>query len=194
MKWVLCQNFRHIIKTKLVGKLLARLCCLLLRRGSEELLHLLGCCRNLVFDRWLEHGFRSPDSTNHQGKLFEIKGQGGNKVNRTIRCFGWCGDIRMISVSQCTRKLRENSWKTQHSMWLAERVLPSRNCEIVRVCRYLTVTGLLQECFAVLLYNYLFIRGMFIHGNREVVTSGVNSTVPNDWHTRSVFFALQEQH
>ena len=74
MKWVSCQNFRHNIKTKLVGKLLARLCCLLLRRGSEELLHLLGCCRNLAFDRWLEHGFRGPDTTNHQGKLFEIKG------------------------------------------------------------------------------------------------------------------------
>ena len=121
MKWVLFQNFCHIIKTKLVGKLLARLCCLLLRRGSEELLHLLGCCRNLAVDRWLKHGFRDPDSTDHQGKLFEIKDQGGKKVCTTISCFEWCGDIRMTSVSHCTRKLRENSWKTQHSMWLASR-------------------------------------------------------------------------
>ena len=106
MKWVLFQNFCHIIKTKLVGKLLARLCCLLLRRGSEELLHLLGCCRNLAVDRWLKHGFRDPDSTDHQGKLFEIKDQGGKKVCTTISCFEWCGDIRMTSVSHCTRKLK----------------------------------------------------------------------------------------
>ena len=75
--------------------------------------------------------------------------QGGMKVCKTISCYGWCGDIRMFPIAR--ENLRENSWKTQHSMWLAERVIPSRNCEIVSVCRDLTVTGLLQECFAVLL-------------------------------------------
>ena len=83
MKWVLCQNFRHIIKTKLVRKLLARLCCLLLRRGSEELLHLLGCCRNLAFDRWLEHGFRGPDSTWVEG---------WEELKLHVRCLRSAGD------------------------------------------------------------------------------------------------------